>query len=74
MKWNELKPKTKVVVKELDGTIINGVVESRGSVGNGKSDMFFVTVNFEDNDNKDYEDMCEDYHSFNDDFPNIQKR
>lgn len=36
--------------------------------------MFFVTVNFEDNDNKDYRDMCEDYHSFNDDFPNIQKR
>lgn len=74
MKWKELKPGTKVTVREFSGTIINGVVASRARVGDGKDDMFFVTINFEDNDNKDYEGMCDDYHSFNDDFPYIKKR
>lgn len=74
MKWEELKPKTKVKVMEVDGTTINGVVASRVRVGDGKNDTFFVTINFEENDNKEYENMCDDYCSYDGDFTRIQKR
>lgn len=74
MRWTELRPKTKVKVEDIDGTIINGYVASRVKIGNGKDDTFFVTINFEDNEKKEYEDMCDDYYSYDGDFPRIKKR
>jgi hypothetical protein len=74
MKWEELKPKTKVKVTEFDGSNINGVVASRGRIGNGINDTFFVTINFEDNDKKKYENMCDDYCSYDGEFSRIQPR